>query len=195
MPGPDRERGVLTTDDRDYLSGRKNLQPDSERNARKRIRDRVRNSLYDFDYLTADFEDRDVTQLVADAEGTNEQIFDAAEDVIAFLFRMCAHAPETPGHSTDDRFREILRNGIEKGLEDDDEILDFRLDLQYGVPRERRLHILGKVQRGEQLTLAELREVIGNDYFDDSLSFRPLGEHDLPKNVDVEDTLSADDYR
>jgi hypothetical protein len=192
MPGADRQRGILTTDDRDYLTGRKNLQPDSERNTRKRIRDRTRNAVYDFEYLTADLESRDVTQLVTDADEPNDELFDAAEDVIAFVFRMCAHAPDT-GQSTDDRFRELLRNGIEKGLDERHEVLDFNLDLQYGLPREQRERLLRKVREGEDLTLPELREALENGYFDDSYRFRPLDNDGLPKNVDPKDVLSHDD--
>lgn len=193
MPGADRQRGILTTDDRDYLTGRKNLQPDSERNTRKRIRDRTRNAVYDFEYLTAELESRDVTQLVTDADEPNDELFDAAEDVIAFVFRMCAHAPDT-GQSTDDRFRELLRNGIEKGLDERHEVLDFNLDLQYGLPREQRERLLRKVREGEDLTLPELREALENGYFDDSYRFRPLDNDGLPKNVDPKDVPSHDDF-
>jgi hypothetical protein len=195
MPGPDRKRGIFTTDDRDYLSGRKNLESNSERNARKRIRNRTRNGLYDFSYLSADLEDRDISQLVTDSGGTNEQIFEAAEDVVAFLFRMCAHAPETPGESTDDRFRKLLRNGIEKGLNERYEILDFKLDIKYGLQRERRARLLKQLQEGGDLTLAELREALNNNYLDDSFRFRPLDRDGLPKNVDSKDELSHDDFR
>lgn len=198
MPGPDRDRGILTTDNRDYLSGRKTLQPGSERNTRNQIRDRVRNGLYDFDYLTRELEERDVTQIVTDDGETNDQVFEAAEDVIAFLFRLCAHAPETAGRSTDDRFREVLQNGIEKGakeLNNEYEVLDFKLDLQYGLPREQKARLLRKINRGERLTLAELREAIRSDDLDDSFSFKPLDQDGLPKNVDPEDVQSHDDFR
>lgn len=193
MPGADRQRGILTTDDRDYLTGRKNLQPDSERNTRKRIRDRTRNAVYDFEHLTADLEQRDVTQLVTDADEPNDELFDAAEDVIAFVFRMCVHAPDS-GQSTDDRFRELLQNGIDKGLDERYEMLDFNLDLQYGLPREQRERLLRKVRDGEDLTLPELREALENEYFDDSYRFRPLDNDGLPKNVDPKDVLSHDDF-
>lgn len=195
MPGPDRDRGILSTDDRDYLSGRKNLTSGGERNTRGRIRKRVRNGLYDFEYLINEIEERDVTQIVTDNGEPNEQVFEAAEDVIAFLFQMCAHAPETAGESTEDRFREILRSGIEKGVDGRQELLDFKLDLQYGLPRERRDRLRSKLRKGERLTLSELREAIENEYLDDSFSFKPLDQEGLPKNVDPEDTESHDDYR
>jgi len=194
MPGPDRDRGILTSADRDYLSGRTNLQDDSERNTRNRIRDRTRNGLYDFAYLNQDLENRDVSQLITDSDRINEEIFEAAENVVAFLFRMCAHAPETPGESTNKRFQKLLRNGIQKGLDHRYELLDFKLDLQYGLERERQNQLLRQLEEGGSLTLAELREALNNDYLDDSFRFRPLDEDGFPKNVEPEDTLSHDDY-
>jgi hypothetical protein len=198
MPGPDRDRGILSTDDRDYLSGRKNLTSGGERNTRGRIRDRVRNGLYDFEYLTKELEDRDVQQVVTANSRPNEQVFEAAEDAIAFLFRLCADAPETAGQSTNDRFREMLHNGITKGVQELDseyELLDFKLELTYGFSRERRDQLREKLDRGEELTLAELREALENEYLDDSFIFRPLKQDGFPQNVDPEDERSHDDYR
>ena len=195
MGTDDRKRGILTTSDRDYLTGRTSLSGGSERNRRQQIRDRTRNGLYDFRHLAAELAERDITQIATDNGVADDQIFDAAEEAIAFIFKLCQHAPDTESYSTDDRFREILRNGIEKGLTTDETIQDFKLDLQYGLPREARNHLHRKLYRGESLSVAELREALNNDYLDDSYQFKPLDEDGLPKNVEVEDTLSHDDYR
>jgi len=125
-------------------------------------------------------------------------VFEVAEDVIAFLFRMCAHVSDTVGQSTDDRFREMLHNGIEKGakeLDSENKLLDFKLDLKYGLSHEQRDQLRKKLQRGEEMTLAELREALTNEYLDDSFIFRPLDRDGFPQNVDPEDTRSHDDYR
>jgi len=192
--GADRKRGILTTDDRDYFLGRKNYDPGTERNTRQRIRDRTRNALYDFEYLSTDLASRDVSQIATENGAANEQLFTAAEEAIAFLFKLCQHAPDSEAYTTDDRFREILRNGIEKGLAEEHTVLDFKLDLQYGLPREAQQQIQRKLHQGESLTLAELREALNNDYLNDSYLFRPLDEDGLPKNVDPENILSHDDY-
>jgi hypothetical protein len=43
-------------------------------------------------------------------DGTaNEQPFNAAEEVIAFLFKFCQYAPDSGAYTMDDRFREILQ--------------------------------------------------------------------------------------
>ncbi|WP_152436511.1 hypothetical protein [Halosimplex carlsbadense] len=195
MASPDRKRGILTTDDRDYLTGRKNLQSDSERNSRNRIRNRVRNGLYDFEYLRGSLEQRDVAQLATTDGVADEEVFTAAEDVIGFLFRLCAQAPDQTGYSAEDRFRELLQSGIKKGLTEDQELLDFKLDLMHGLPRERRLELREKIYRGKRLTMAELREGLENDYFNDSVQFKPLGENGLPESVDPMDMVSHDNLR
>jgi hypothetical protein len=194
MTTDDRDRGILTTDDRDYLTGRKNYSDGSERNTRQRIRDRTRNGLYDFEHLATEVAEKDITQLATSNGTVDEQIFDAAEDAIAFIFMLCRHAPDTEAYTTNDRFKEILRNGIEKGVAEDHTVLDFDLDLQYGLPREARNRIRRKLRHGESLTVAELREALNNEYLDDSYRFSPLDEDGFPKNVDPESQLSHDDY-
>lgn len=194
MNSPDRERGILTTDDRDYLTGRKNLAPDSERNTRLRLRTRTRNSLYDFQYLNKHLANKDITQLAIEDGKINEDVFSAAADAIGFIFKLCQQAPETQTTTTTDRFRNLLETGLKRGLADDHELLDFNLDMEYGIPRDARRRIQRKLSHGESLTLPELREAINNDYLDRSYQFRPLDEDGLPKNVDPEDILSHDDY-
>jgi len=93
MTPPDRDRGILTTDDRDYLIGRKDLAEDSERNTRLRIRKRTRNSFYDFDYLNEHLANKDITQLAIGDGEVDENVFSAAADAIAFIFKLCRQAP------------------------------------------------------------------------------------------------------
>jgi hypothetical protein len=195
MTSPDRDRGILTRDDRDYLTGRKNLTDGSERNARQRIRDRTRNALYDLEYLTAELDDRDVTQLVVDNGEPDKGIFNAAEDLIAFAFRLCQQRPDSTDHSTDELFRTLMYDGIEKSLADDHQILDFDLDLKYGDPGLAEAEILESLHKGKPLSLSQLREAVNNGYLDDSYIFRPLDGNGFPKNVDPKEELSHDDYR
>ena len=192
---PDRDRGILTRDDRDYLTGRKNLTDGSERNTRQRIRDRTRNALYDLEYLTTELEDRDVTQLVVDNGEQDKAIFDAVEDLIAFAFRLCQRLPDSTDHSTDELFRTLVYDGIEKSLADDHQILDFDLDLKYGDPGLAEAEILESLHKGKPLSLSQLREAVNNGYLDDSYIFRPLDGNGFPKNVDPKEELSHGDYR
>lgn len=192
--GPDRDRGGLSKADRDYLIGRTTYTAGSERNTRQRIRKRTRNGLYDFEYLNTGIEGRDVAQLIREDGSTNEKLFEAAEHAIAFLFRLCQEAPDTASYTTNERFRDLIQNGIEKGLDGEKTVLDFKLDLQYGEPHVAQAQILRSLKQGDTLTFAELREALNNEYLDDSFKFKPLDKNGLPKNVDPEDFRSHDDY-
>jgi len=59
--GPERERGILSTKDRNYLSDRAGITPKSsaERVARSRIRKRLYNAFLDFSLLLDELEERD----------------------------------------------------------------------------------------------------------------------------------------
>lgn len=195
MNGPDRDRGILTRDDRDYLNGRKDLADGSERNARQRIRDRTRNALYDLEYLTTSLDERDVTQLAVDNGERDEEVFNAAEDLIAFAFRLCQRIPDESDRSTNEMFQDLLHDGIKKTLQDDQTILDFSFDLKYGEPARARAKIRESLHKGEPLSFLQLREAVVNDYLDDSYMFRPLDWSGVPKNTTREDELSHDDQR
>jgi hypothetical protein len=154
-----------------------------------------RNALYDFEYLTAELASKDRTQLAVEDGVPDEEIFNAAENVIAFLFSLCQDAPDSNSYTTEDRFCDILKHGIEKGLTDEQTVLDFNLDLQYGLPREAQARIQRKLNEGERLTFAELREALNNDYLDETFAFHPVDAADgLPKGVGPQDVLSHDEY-
>lgn len=64
LPGDERDRGVLTPDDRRYLRGEKeyaNVQ--SERDVRYRIRKRIHNAILDFSILFHHLQERDRQQV------------------------------------------------------------------------------------------------------------------------------------
>ena len=59
MSQKDRDRGVLTPADREFLTGERELSDQSAYNARVRIRNRVRNALLDFEILFNELSERD----------------------------------------------------------------------------------------------------------------------------------------
>lgn len=65
VPADDRDRGFLTTADRQYLRGASSLEEKShsERRARERIRDRFLNALYDMTIVAEHLEKRDRDQV------------------------------------------------------------------------------------------------------------------------------------
>lgn len=62
----ERGRGILGRSDRKFLVGDSDIEPksQSERNARARIRDRLRNAILDFPILLEHLEDRDLEQVL-----------------------------------------------------------------------------------------------------------------------------------
>lgn len=70
-PRDERGRGILTPDDREFLKGEKKYQNEqSERDARYRIRSRIKDAILDFSILLHHLDSRD-----------REQVFSAYEDV------------------------------------------------------------------------------------------------------------------
>jgi len=55
-------RGILSPADRQYLTGQKELSQGTERNTRQRIRERIRNSLFDAQLLWELLPDNDLEQ-------------------------------------------------------------------------------------------------------------------------------------
>lgn len=71
----DRNRGILSPEDRAYLRGEKNFESESgERQARRRIRERVRNALGDFGLLFHYMEHRDRQQVLQKFANRSDQI-------------------------------------------------------------------------------------------------------------------------
>ncbi|QLD90084.1 hypothetical protein HWV07_14005 [Natronomonas salina] len=70
----DRDRGILTKSDREYLLGRKDLDGQDERNARYRIRTRLKESLLDLVLIGDKFPSRDMDQVVNDERLSNEWV-------------------------------------------------------------------------------------------------------------------------
>jgi len=98
----DREPGMLTYDDREYLLGQKNVSGGSEAQLRQRMRDRVRNALLDFELLLKAMEDRDIQTIFDNIteppwprESEISEVYHGSEYALAFLYygiTECTHA-------------------------------------------------------------------------------------------------------
>ncbi len=86
----DRERGILSKTDREYLVGESDIdRKDSERAVRRRIRERVKNALRDFDLLNQHLESRDREQIFStdNRDSADERTPRGyTRDAIEFLF-------------------------------------------------------------------------------------------------------------
>ncbi|WP_121820407.1 hypothetical protein [Halostella salina] len=82
----DRDRGVLTTADREYLLGERELSHEqSKRNAEARIRRRIENGILDFDLLTHYLDEADRRQVFAGA-ADDEALIDAVTAMLSFAY-------------------------------------------------------------------------------------------------------------
>ncbi|MFP9059572.1 hypothetical protein ACLI4R_03455 [Natrialbaceae archaeon A-chndr2] len=82
----DRERGMLTPADRAFLLGEREMSHDqSRRNAEARIRQRVTDTVLDFDLLLHTLSDKDRAQVFDDVH-TDDAFCDALKAMIAFVY-------------------------------------------------------------------------------------------------------------
>ena len=123
----DRERGILTPSDREYLLGRKtDYTEHSKKQKRNRIRRRLRNAMLDFTILFEHLEDRDRETVFNPDDDNREAYTRGMTDMLAFLHlgTMGYHTP----------FKHMLAKGVNKAeqeLADSDYrmvTVDFNVD-------------------------------------------------------------------
>lgn len=83
----ERSRGILSPADRQYLTGQKELSQGAERNTRQRIRERIRNSLFDAQLLWELLPDNDLEQIFyPDDREERHQIRSSSQYALSFVF-------------------------------------------------------------------------------------------------------------
>lgn len=149
MSGGERERGILSQADRAYLRGESDLASvQSERNTRARIRDRIYQSILDFELLVEQLPERD-RELVFEKrfdEMDGTEAFDALVSAVGFLYRAT--------RDTDLEFETVLNEGINVAEASDDRAATVRLDVTYHDLTADQLR--RKLERGETLSLTEI---------------------------------------
>lgn len=147
---PDRDRGIFTADDRMFLLGEKEFsQPTSETNTRRRIRNRIQNSLLDLSYLPL-LESDDVRQVFE--EIPQPHVHHGLSGLMAFVYVALG--------GDVDPLEELIESGIftAGSLSDDGPILTD-VDVTIDISREPNINrILEKHEDGPQsnLTNSEL---------------------------------------
>jgi hypothetical protein len=149
MSGAHRERGILSEADRRYLRGEAEYASvQAERNARARIRERVSESVRDYELLVEGLSERD-TDLVFEkrfGEVDGRESFDALVSAVAFLYRGI--------EATGLEFEDVLAEGIN--------VAEASNDRAATVEFERTFHalsaeeLLRKLRAGESLSLTEI---------------------------------------
>lgn len=148
MSDGERDRGILSPADRAYLRGEADLASvQSERNARARIRDRVRDGLLDFELLVEHLSERDrglVFEERLDAEGT--AAFDALVSAVAFLYAGVG--------DTDLTFETVLSEGVNLAEAPNDRAATVDFEVTYRALSDEEVR--RKVREGEPLSLTEV---------------------------------------
>ena len=149
MPESDRDRGILSPADREYLRGEREFaSAQAERNARARIRDRVFAATFDFELLVDALADRD-RELVFEkrfGEVDGAGAFDALVAAFAFYYR----ASDDAGV----RFEDLLTEAINVAEASQQRAASVDLDVTYhGLSADG---LVRKLRTGEELSLTEI---------------------------------------
>jgi hypothetical protein len=179
MSGDDRDRGILTPADRDYLRGDSDpASVQSERNTRARIRDRVFDATLDFELLVEGLDDHDrelvFEKRVGAMDGT--EAFDALVSMVAFCYQAVG--------DTDLDFADVLAEGVNVAAAREGRAASVDLDLTHhalSVPELRR-----KLEAGETLSLTEVAFLHDSD---------EIGRDELAGYFQQQATEDVDDGR
>ena len=155
---PDRERGILTPSDREFLLGRKtDYTEHSKKQKRNRIRRRIRNAILDFTILFEYLDDRD-RETVFDPEDEKRRAYtQGIVDMLAFLHL------GTMGYSTP--FKDMLARGV-SNAEQELAGSDYRMvNVYFNVDPVGRIdadEVIDKLEGGQfdEITDEELRAFV-----------------------------------
>ncbi|WP_053773179.1 hypothetical protein [Halorubrum tropicale] len=185
----DRDRGVLTPADREFLRTEgKNLGSEqSRRNTRRRIRKRIRNAIIDFDLIVRLLNDEDRALVFEEEEDHWDRVFQAGQKaMIEFLYAGLADADET----TMD-FETVLKSGVHDAeLERHDG--PVFVDVDFGVETDVQFDLEDARERfenGSALTVAEIGALIATGTVDDPDQMAELAELAQERGV-VESSVS-----
>lgn len=159
-----RDRGVLTPADRKFLAGDADIQDESKRQARQRIRNRVKNSIRDFWYVRG-LSDKDRKMIADELWADDGPLWQGYIDMLAFFYRMTAHDEGTTMYtglynaitSVEDRLQ------AERGT-------TVNVDLNFRVERSvvhNHADLLEKFENNDPMTPEEVHTlIIESDQFD-----------------------------
>ena len=175
MNEEDRDRGILSPADREYLRGEREFAgAQAERNARARIRDRVFDATFDLELLVDALSDRDRELVFGKRfdEIDGLAAFDALVAAVAFYYR-----------ATDDaglRFEDVLAEAINVAEAGQDRAATVDLDVTYhGLSADG---LLRKLRTGEELSLTEIAYLQRSEEVSSTELARHLSEE--PEEID-----------
>ncbi|OIB58041.1 hypothetical protein [Natrialba sp. SSL1] len=174
IPDDERDRGVLTPDDRKFLKGEKEYQSEqSERDARYRIRSRIKDAILDFSILLHHLDRNDREQVFSTYEGISG-LSNNSDELSGEAFREFVESTMFQNgisdaisffilgiEDTNEPVDSMLETGIE-GAEEEKGYLVDEVTVEISVKRKKpELEVLlEKFESGEPLTEDELEAVI-----------------------------------
>lgn len=182
VPDDDRPRGILTQADREFLKGKKELSSEqSRRDARYRIRQRLRNAFLDFSILLRNLDRRDREQIFAPVEEfqnglgdsmnrelDRDRISEIMEDVMvskgisdsmAFTYLGIGDANQS--------FETMLKSAISDAEEERGYVVDnvqITIDIERGQADIEE--IVQRFEQGEGLSESEMSTLLRSDRFE-----------------------------
>jgi hypothetical protein len=154
----DRERGILTPSDREFLLGRKtDYTEHSKKQKRNRIRRRLRNAILDFSIIFEHLEDRDRETVFNPEDEARDAYTQGVVDMLGFLHlgTMGYHVP----------FKHMLAQGVNRA-EQELAGSDYRMvTVDFNVEPVGQIDVdavIGKLEEGafDQITDEELRAFV-----------------------------------
>jgi hypothetical protein len=111
----ERDRGVLTKSDREYLRGETNLSEGGEINKRSVIRQRIEDAVLDFSLLFDKLPDKDVRHLFNPDAENSDDLRDALRDINGFL-HMATIQYDDDRRQFFPKFKNLVEVGIERSI-------------------------------------------------------------------------------
>lgn len=171
---PDRDRGILTRSDREFLLGRKRDYTDhSKKQKRNRIRQRIQNALLDFTIVFEHLTDRDRSTVFDPDDEERAAYTQGIVDLLAFLHL------GTMGYSTP--FKDMLAQGVHKA-EQELAGSEYRMvNVYFNVDPVGQIdvdEVIDKLERGrfDEITDEELRAFVRLLAESDEFSPEPMRE-------------------
>ncbi|MDL0145844.1 hypothetical protein [Halobacterium salinarum] len=174
IPDDDRDRGILTPDDRKFLKGEKEYQSEqSERDARYRIRSRIKDAILDFSILLHHLDRHDREQVFSTYDGVSG-LSDNGDELSGEAFRDFVESTMFQNgisdalsffilgiEDTNEPVDSVLETGI-AGAEEEKGYLVDEVTVEISVKRKKPEieALLEKFEAGEPLTEDELEAVI-----------------------------------
>jgi hypothetical protein len=198
----ERDRGILTEADRQYLEGEKELKPQSEREARQRIRNRLENGLLDLALLRFRLRDDDREPVAESIFPDDGQVDQYLTDIFGLLFRMILSTSKDIDQSVN-RFEKGIETAFRKVIRTvrEDALVDINVDMSINIREPDEEKLKTKFNNDEEtleelLYMAENGMIERDDVYHDHL-FRNMW-HESEKLVlqlgDSMDTVDPSDY-